>query len=332
MNESAILGQLRQLSNLELVNLFLNQAGAPMATSWSDALEHRVPEAVEENRLSWSDVIQHVLETEQHGRQRVLLFQATDDVRQLLRPGQLARAIAANPIAPEVDDTGIFQEPRTLTVVRAEIQTNGDFYLKAVKMRTESETGDAVMIDGRMYRPLIETERRSVSVLRVRPNGFVECRIEQRSGANARSARYSTDVAALMTVAEPYLSFAKRKFSLSRAKERLWLNRHSLNEGFRICNVRARDVHGVELEVATDPPDATLVDVPSAAATLATFSEHNGQKDDVTISCDFFPFQGSERKRTVNARLTRKTNEIMIQARCMRSEYEHVLGGVLAHA
>jgi len=324
---------IERATSIAVVRDFLKSRNVPhSAASWEELRTKRIVPAVEEGKISLSDLQALLRRTEGFGRQHIFLFKCpAERAEAMAADGRVRRLLAEKGVGEVGDDPLIVDLPPEPTFVDARFANAGgvkSVVLKEVEKRTSrkltSETTDETAMT---YTKVYQVEhQRAINVARLWANGLLEVRIASRDNAT----RYRDDLAQFFNRLKPII--VRNEFtevSLNQLKKNLWAKRAELQNLVKFSTYTLRDDEGMSLRANAVLSTDDLAGSERIAKSLAEFHSDAAHCSDSNIY--FKIVENGETIKEIHVLLNGEDNEFAVTAAITEEEYEYVLRQVLQH-
>lgn len=252
-----IMKLLEQTSNKNAVVELLKSKKLSFSGTWQELTEKRVTPAVQDNKLSISELTNLLATSEEHGRQHVFLYQLMPELVEMLTPEVLTPILHALGLDSLLKIPAVLDEPDEPTISDIRWEPDGALTIKVISKRVQREPVDEKLdAEGYIVLRYKTTSSRAVNLVKINPNGLVEVRISSKSN----STRYQDDVNDLLGMLKDIIPSAKLKahpISLYAAKNNIWERREELSGIIRFSDATLKNDSGYTLRAAT--PDRNLI-------------------------------------------------------------------------
>jgi hypothetical protein len=319
---------LRQTSSLAIVSEFLKVKGIPhSASSWEEMVTKRLLPAINSKDITTQDLMELLRTVEEYGRQHVFLYRCTEPDATILMGQVRVKSIADKcGLADLIDAPRVLDQPERpeITDIRWEYilpEKPHQFFIKIIETRetvellSEESSGDIVT---KKWRKINE---RAVNLFKLRDDGLLELRITSQSN----STKYKSKVDHMWRLVIDFLpreSF--QEISLHRAKNRLWCDRHLLQDKIRFSDVTLKNDTGNTIKAVTGSPASNLYEDDGINNSMEVFIKHDAYCDSHNIWFKILSESGQDKQREIHVLLSGEINEFAITAHCSSQEYEYV--------
>jgi hypothetical protein len=327
---------IRQHTSQAVVRDFLKiHKAAYSATSW-DLLGVRVQSALTEELISKVDLYHLLCDVEEHGRQRVYVFQRNPaQAAKMFEPATLEAALKSAGLAALRNKPRVQADPpKQPTLVDVRVSDDGDsLVLKFIEGRKRYllvEEGEEAARSERNKRQWVKRwdikESRAVNVVKLRADGLCEIRIAL--GADdyeAAIGKLKADTAGMV----PWDKFSE--VSLSKVKQALWKQRDALETILSFSNSNLRDdKSGVTMTAATGRIEDDIRQSSGAERALQLFLDSGAHVEGSSI---YFKPQGDPPTpaRILHVVIQGNVNEFAIPVQCGIKDHEYVLEQLRRH-
>lgn len=315
---------LQENATLVEASHFLKLRGLPSsAVSWEQLTKMRIEKALDEKKLSRSDLIELIRLTEEHGKQHIFLYRTgSGRARSLMERGRVGKILEQMGIASLLRRPRILDKPASQSVadVRWEIEKDEHkFILKTVEKRVHRTFVDERSEEAFVVRRYKDTPVRAVNLFKLHQDGLLELRIY----SHVNSSEYRGDVTRMWTIASQL--FPLRYFSellLTKAKINLWKKRKKLARILRYSGARFRNPKTV-LSAATGTEQASLIDDEGTTKSLDEYLRHNALCDASNIW--WLSGKAAIPSKHIHVLLSGLPNEFTVTGKCSQEDYNYVL-------
>ena len=320
-------------TSIAVVRDFLKSRNLPhSAASWAELQTKRIVPAIEEGKITLSDLQALLSRTEGFGRQHIFLFTCPTERAKLMMAETRVRKFllekgncqfGQSPLVVDLPTQPTFVDTRF-----EEIKGEKSMMLKEVEKRTSkkltSETTDeAAMTFTKVYK--VEHQR-AINVARIWENGLLEIRIASRDN----TTRYHDDLAQFFHRLQPIISREEfKEVSLIQLKNNLWKKRADLQNLVKFSTYTLRDDEGISLRANAALSTDDLAGSERIAKSLAEFHSDASYCSESNIY--FKIVADDEIVKEIHVLLNGENNEFAITAAITEEEYEYVLQQVLEH-
>lgn len=335
-NRRFIFSLLQENSTIERVQKFLAERGLPRsASAWQELFSERVVPALDSGKLTESDLIDLLRESEEYGTQHVFLYQ-TERAKGIEDQIRIHRILKARGIESLLERPRLVNMPDEPTIVdvRSFDSENGSTLVMKVVQTRKLEKLEQDPDDRDIFR-IVRTPVRAVHVLRLNPKGMLEIGVQSHSETRVtrrvggrRGYRYNEDLEVLWDLCgDVFPRDDFKEVPLTRAKTRLWRNRHKLKDEIRFSDLTARNEVGSIQRMATGDLDADLSSDASASRSIDVFAKRAiFERSNV-----YFRKRDPLPSREIHVLMSGLPNEFAVPISCSKDDYECVLGRLLYH-
>jgi len=335
-----ILGLLRENTTIRRVQSFLADRGLPRtASAWKELISERILPALKSDKITRSDLIDLLRESEEYGTQHVFLYE-TESAPLFENQARIRRILKSRGAEDVLERPRLVDKPDEPTIVDVrsfDSRHGSTLVVKVVKTR-QLETIEPDPDEEDRLR-IIRTHTRAVHVLRLNPKGLLEMAVESHASRRPQPAglagsrilrayRYDEDVELLWDLCGDV--FPREEFkevSLSRAKANLWKKRQQLKNEVRYSDLTARNESGSIQRMATGDLEADLSSDISASRSVDVFARRA-----IFERTNIYFRKGNPLpSREIHVLLGGRINEFAITASCSKDDYDYVLGRLLYH-
>lgn len=323
-----IMKLLEQTSNKNAVVELLKSKNLSFSGTWPELTEKRVIPAVQDNKLSISELTNLLATSEEHGRQHVFLYKLKPELIDSLTPEALTPILHTLGLDSLLKAPAVLDEPDEPTISDVRWDSDGALTIKVISKRVQREPVDEKLdAEGYIVLRYKPTTSRAVNLVKINPNGLVEVRISSKSN----STRYQEDVNNLLDMLKDIIPSAKLKahpISLYPSKNNIWERREELSGIIRFSDATLKNDSGYTLRAATPDRESDLLKDSGVRDSMANFKGGN-------VHCDSNNLFFSQREgydtpsREVHVLMTGEYNEFAITTHCKSEDYKYVLQRVL---
>lgn len=327
-----ILSVLPKQATLEQAREFLKMKGlAHSAGNWPDMIESRFKAYHDSKQLSVDEISNFLGESEEFGKQHVLLYTADKKILNIVfDQGKLKAALLSDRRFPELNKRNIVSLPDKATIVEV-VQSAGPFgktiTIKIIEKRHHTIPNEAVEYeeDGYLIRKVPTEPYRAANIVRIHENGLCEVRIHSHSQAVDYSIEATGVIRSLAPVInERFLT----PFSLEEARSYIWTPAHRDSAKAKFTVRASEHIDGNEgrLRPSISGIDMSMLDNPGLVGAIDSF--HNSTAS--VQRANLFVKPSELLNRPISLNLSGADNEFFLTARINRAEYDHILKVIIA--
>jgi hypothetical protein len=321
---------LKQTSSIGVISGYLKSKGlVHSASSWDELFTKRIEPAFLKNEISLEELLELLRNAEESGRQHVFLYKCKQTTavelldRQKVRKALVAKQMAGllgSPLLLDLEDISKAQ----IVDVRWTTTNKGvdvSMTVKIVAHRHVNELSSTVTnADGSILKLFTPVKRRVVHVFRLHRDGTLEVRI----ASHATSTRYEEDLRHLRDMVEFLIPAANFKpISLTKAKERLWVDWEALSDRVRFVDSTLKNDEGYMLRGISSSEGGNIKSNSATTESLEMFRKSDGYCDAQNIY--FLPCgEPPKPSKQTHVILGGAIHEFAVPANCSHIDYEHV--------
>jgi hypothetical protein len=330
-----ILKLLRENSTIQRIQSFLAERELPRsASAWEELFSERILPALKSGKITESDLIGLLRESEEYGTQHVFLYKTERfaQIQDRRRVRKILKARGIEDVLERPQFVNMPDEPTIVDVRSLDSRDGSTLVMKVVQTRELERVEPDPDQEDRLR--IIRTPMRAVHVLRLNPSGLLEMAVESHSGPRAAGARglrryrYNEDVDELWTICGDV--FPRDDFELvplTRVKANLWKKRRELSEEVRFSDVAGRNEAGSILRMATGDLEDDLSSDTSASRSVDVFA----RRAIFDRSNIYFRKRDPLPSREIHVLVGGMINEFAVPASCSKDDYDYILGRLLYH-
>lgn len=319
---------LKQTSAIGVISEYLKAKGLThSASSWDELFTKRIEPAFLNNQISLNDMLELLRNAEESGKQHIFLYRCDEaSAVQLMNRVLVRQKLIQKGIAQVLTSPLLLNDSPTLQIVDVRWATQGvdvAMTIKLVGQRHVNELSSTVQnSDGSITKIYTPIKKRVIHVFRLNRDGLLEVRI----ASHATSNRYEEDLLRLRSMVDfllPQNQF--NPVSLKDAKERLWIDRVTLNQKVRYVDSTLKNDDGYMLRGISASEGGNITSNSATEASLEMFRNNDGYCD--TQNIYFLPNGNPPMpSKKIHVIVGGALHEFAIPANCSHIDYEYVLG------
>jgi hypothetical protein len=319
-------------ASLAVMHDFLRAKNIPItAPNWDELYTRRIEPALNDGKLTPTELRDLLRQVEECGRKHVFLYQCDADRASQMLSQQRVHAVAAEngwmellatpldlelPDIPKIVDIRLIpptvNEPLASLIVK-QVETRAT----TAYLRTNFNEDTQEML--KIYSV---TKKRAVNVARLYENGQLEIRITSQDN----STKYSDNVTSFFSAISPLIARDEfREIPLSNAKRRLLDEQEDLNGEIRFGNSEVVNDFGFKMNVSSSSQEDNIFGDEGSKNGLNAFLMEGGQVSKTNL---YFIIPNTEPSREVHVLLSGAKNEFAIPVSCSPEDYHHVRGKI----
>lgn len=334
MNVSAgqIFEQLPGQATLEQAKTFLAIRNVSFSGgSWDFMISQRLKPALESGVINLEELASFLAESEEHGKQHVLLYKLTSKYSSLLfETDHISKTCTSEPRFPKYNFRQIVGVPEKTIVAEVRNDTvdgQDAIVIKTIERRyVRDESSYHEWEDnGKLYTSVDTKPYRAANVVRIRRNGLCEVRIHSHSD----SYDYEVEARALLNSLSPLLDGTQfRPYSLRNARHFVCdpLHRKTAMKIFDLKHTEHIDLEDGRLRPSISGPGSSMLNSSSLTAAMDAFQAAQGTVHRAGLHVR----AGGSLRRGLNLGLSGADNEFFLTAKVTRDEYEYILKSILS--
>ena len=323
---NTVLDLIENATNLTVVKDFLKSKGLHhSASGWDEIRNKRILPALEEGKLSFSDLVGLLCDVEEHGSQHVFLFGCSKKrSMELLAPERIKELLTSMGALNLMSNPLILDKPQAPTITDVRLSPDIGLVIKVIEKRISREfIGEEELENGVYVRKYQQIVERAVNIAKLHPDGLLEIRIS----SHRNSSNYKWDVDSLRKRVSDFIPIAEfLPISIGIAKDRLWKDRASLSPEIRFSASTFRNDFGSQIRASAGSLDEDLFEDEGVEESLEKFVEHDAYCD--TTNIWFLIDKTRQDGKKIHVILSGELNEFSITTHCTMSDYEYVLNRI----
>lgn len=316
---------LRQSTSLPVVSAFLKAKGLThSAGSWEEMFEKRISPAIAAFEISNDDLVALLRSVEECGRQHIFLFTCPSaKAVELINRGRITSILNSRGLSEILSQPKVLEkaEEAQLVDVRWESATiDLNLTIKEYELRKYTTFIGTQQYGNEIHKIYGLAEQRAVNVAKLHRDGLLEIRLTSLSNTTKYEdeiRRFWHNIGHLL----PGSEFSE--LSLSTAKDRLWIERTSLQDLIRYSDSTIRDEAGNVLRAATGNDEADLNANSAVGQSLDYLLQTD--KNSYCASANLWFKKTSELSADCHVLLNGESNEFALPANCSEEDYKYVL-------
>lgn len=314
-------------ATLEQAKTFLAARNVSFSSgSWDFMINQRMKPALKDGTISLPDLAGFLSETEEHGKQHVLLYKIRNqELKRILDTSYLEHFCATEDRFPSFNTRSIVGVPEKPVI--SEVRTDGKaIVIKVVEKRLVRDESSYREWEenGQLFTSVNTRPYRAANVVRIHPDGLCEVRIHSHMDAYD----YDVEARALLSNLEPLIDSTKfTSYSLRDARHYVCdpAHRASAMKTFDLKHTEHLDLADGRLRPSISGPGSSMLSNNSLTASMDAFQEAEGTVHRAGLNVRAC----SELRRGINLSLSGADNEFFLTAKITKSEYEYILQSIL---
>ena len=320
-----ILKLLSETTSLQIVRDFLKDKGlSHSAGSWDDIATKRINPAIQSNEISNDDLITLLQSVEESGHQHVFLYKCSKDKAiELMDRTRIHKILKSENLEDLLVSPKILDQPASAQIVDVRWKVSGvdqSLTIKEVEPRKFQTFIGTELHNNQIHKIYGLEEQRAVNLAKLHRDGLLEIRI----ASLANSSKNTKEISRLLSALNKFLPFKEfKELSLSKVKQRIWVDRAELGALIRYSDTTLRDEGGNILKAATGSETEDL----GANVIFGESLDHLLDKDQSAYcaGANIWFKKNNELSTDIHVLLTGEVNEFALPANCTENDYNYVL-------
>ena len=295
--------------------------------TWAELFEKRVLPAVNDGKITLTELINILSDSEEHGKQHVFLFQLKNFSFENYKKENFTKMLKELKLDSVTSTPLVLKYPDKPTITDINWGKNEDYLLiKRVSTRVRYQLDKDIVENGYLNKRYKIIKDRAVCVLKLSQEGFIEIRISSK----ANSTKYWDDVLEFLDSLKKLLPINKIMLSpinLNRAKDYIWEERNDLSNQIRYSDATLRNDNGTLLKAVSADKASDLLDDSGASNSVNAFLEDNAYCEGNNIF--FKSTKNNSLEKEIHVLMSGEINEYSLPVHCTKEEYNYVLESIL---
>jgi hypothetical protein len=274
-------------ATLEQAKTFLAARNVSFSSgSWDFMINQRMKPALQYGTISLSELAVFLSESEEHGKQHVLLYKISKrELKRILDPNHLKHICSTESRFPRFNIRSIVDVPENPVI--SEVRTEGTtIVIKVVEKRLVKDESSYREWEknGQLFTSVNTRPYRAANVVRIHQDGLCEVRIHSHMDAYD----YDVEARALLSNLEPLIDSTKfTSYSLRDARHYVCdpAHRASAMQAFDLKHTEHLDLADGRLRPSISGPGSSMLNNPSLTASIDAFQKAAGTVHRAGLMC-----------------------------------------------